>query len=64
MPGTNVRVDRATYEELKRLAKESGITVGETVALAVRRLRRDRIGEELSSELSSEELDWLNADLG
>ena len=64
MQSTSVRVDRATHNELKRLAEESGITVGETVALAVRRLRQDRIGKELRSELSSEEVDWLDADLG
>lgn len=64
MQSTSVRVDRATHEELKRLANETGITVGETVALAVRRLRQDRIGKELRGELSQEEVDWLDADLG
>ena len=64
MQSTSVRIDRATHQELKRLASELGSTVGETVALAVRRLRQDRIGEELTTALSQEEIDWLDADLG
>jgi antitoxin component of RelBE/YafQ-DinJ toxin-antitoxin module len=64
MQSTSVRIDRATHEELKRLADRLGTTVGETVALAVRRLRQDRIGEELTAPLSRGEVDWLDADLG
>lgn len=41
-----------------------GTTVGETVALAVRRLRQDRIGEELNATLSRDEVEWLDAELG
>jgi len=63
MPSTSVRIDKSTHDELKRLATELGTTVGETVALAVRRLRQDRIGEELASSLTSEEAAWLDADL-
>jgi hypothetical protein len=59
-----VRIDQATHQELKRLAGELGTTVGETVALAVRRLRQDRIGEELTAILTKDEVDWLDADLG
>ena len=33
MQSTSVRIDRATHEELKRLAAEIGATVAETVAL-------------------------------
>ena len=40
------RIDSATHRELKRLASELRLTAGEVVALAVRRLRQDRIGEE------------------
>jgi len=43
IPGTSVRIDKATHRELKRLAAELGTTVGDTVALAVRFLRQDRI---------------------
>jgi len=64
MQSTSVRIDQVTHQELKRLADRLGTTVGETVALAVRRLRQDRIGEELTVALSREEIDWLDADLG
>lgn len=64
MQSTSVRIDQATHQELKRLAGELGTSVGETVALAVRRLRQDRIGEELNAALSNDEVGWLNADLG
>lgn len=64
MQSTSVRIDHATHQELKRLADQLGTTVGETVALAVRRLRQDRIGEELTASLSDEETAWLDADLG
>lgn len=64
MQSTSVRIDQTTHQELKRLADELGTTVGETVALAVRRLRQDRIGEELTAVLNQDEVDWLDADLG
>ncbi len=64
MQSTSVRIDRATHQELKRLAAEIGATVGETVALAVRRLRQDQIGAELTTSLTPGEVEWLDADLG
>jgi hypothetical protein len=64
MQSTSVRIDRATHEELKRLASELGATVGETRALAVRSLRQDRIGEELTGSLTPDESAWLDPDLG
>ncbi len=64
MQSTSVRIDQTTHQELKRLADELGTTVGETVALAVRRLRQDRIGEELTAVLTKDETAWLVADLG
>ena len=64
MQSTSVRIDQATHKELKRLADELGTTVGETVALAVRRLRQDRVGEELTAVLTKDEIDWLDADRG
>ena len=64
MQSTSVRIDGATHEELKRLAAELHATVGNTVSLAVRALRQDRVGEELSAPLRSDEADWLDADLG
>ena len=50
--------------ELKRLAAELDTTVGNTVALAVRALRQDRIGSELRNPLRDDETSWLDADLG
>jgi len=64
MQSTSVRIDGATHQELKRLAAEIGATVGETVALAVRRLRQDQIGAELTTSLTPGEVEWLDADLG
>lgn len=64
MHSTSVRIDVATHEELKRLAAELHTTVGDTVSLAVRALRQDRIGAELSAPLRDDETTWLDADLG
>lgn len=64
MQSTNVRIDVSTHQELKRLAHELGATVGQTVALAVRRLRQDRIGAQLAAPLGQDEVDWLDAELG
>lgn len=64
MQSTSVRIDTATHRELKRLAASLGATVGDTVALAVRRLRQDEIGAELSGDLTDAEVGWLDADLG
>lgn len=64
MHSTSVRIDQSTHQELKQLAIELGATVGETVALAVRSLRQDRLGEELTAPLTGDEIKWLDADLG
>jgi len=64
MQSTSVRIDQATHQELKRLATELGSTVGDTVALAVRRLRQDQIGAELATDLTENEAEWLDAELG
>ncbi len=64
MQSTSIRVDAATHQDLKRLAAEIGSTVGEAVAFAVRRLRQERMGEQLSSDLRSDETLWLDAELG
>jgi hypothetical protein len=64
MPGTSVRVDRETHEELKKLARDLGTTVGESVAIAARRLRQQRIGRDLNTPLTEDETTWLDADLG
>jgi len=38
--------------------------VGDTVTIAVRTLRQDRMGQDLTTPLSDEETTWLDADLG
>ena len=60
----SIRVDVVTHEALKRLAAGMDMTVGETVAIAARRLRQERIGSELRTPLTPEEVDWLDADVG
>ena len=64
MHSTSVRIDAGTHEDLKRLAAELNTTVGNTVTLAVRSLRQDRIGAELNAALRDDEVEWLDADLG
>lgn len=64
MSGTSVRVDRETHNELKKLARDLGTTVGEAVAIATRRLRQQRMGQDLKTPLSEDETSWLDADLG
>jgi hypothetical protein len=63
MHSTSVRIDAATHQDLKRLAAELNTTVGNTVSLAVRALRQDRIGEDLRAALRDDETAWLDADL-
>ncbi len=64
MQSTSVRIDATTHEELKRLAVELNTTVGNTVTLAVRALRQDRIGADLVEPLRDDETAWLDAELG
>lgn len=64
MQSTSVRIDRTTHDDLKRLAADLGATVGETVAIAVRRLRQERLGRDLAVGLTPDESAWLDADLG
>jgi len=64
MQSTSVRIDVTTHRELKKLALSLGTSVGDTVALAVRRLRQDQIATDLRGELSRADVAWLDADLG
>lgn len=64
MQSTSVRIDRATHQQLKELATALGTSVGDTVALAVRRLRQDQIAADLRRRPDTEENAWLDADLG
>jgi predicted transcriptional regulator len=61
---TTIRIDRMTHEELKRLARQRGTTVSDTVARAVRVLRQEQMGRELAAQMSDDETTWLDADLG
>ena len=63
MPSTRIQIDVSTHRELKKLAVALGATVGDTVALAVRRLRQDQIGADLGAESTKAETAWLDADL-
>ena len=64
MQTTSVRIDTSTHSELKRLAADLGSTVGQTVTIAVRRLRQDFIGRQLNTKLTDAETAWLDAELG
>jgi len=64
MHTTSVRIDVRTHEQLKELAQQLGTTVGNTVALAVRAIRQDRLGKDLAEPLRDDETAWLDADLG
>ena len=64
MQSTSVRIDVETHRELKALAAQLGRSVGDTLALAVRGLRQERIGRQLAEPLSPEEQAWLDAELG
>lgn len=59
---TTVRIDRATHQELRRLAQERDITVSEAVARGVRLLRQERMGQHLTEPLTAHEGEWLDAD--
>ena len=62
MSSASVRIDVATHEEVKQLAAALGTSMGATIALAVRSLRQDRIGEELASAFTSGDSVWLDGD--
>jgi len=64
MQSTSVRIDVTTHRELKKLAASLGTSVGDTVALAVRRLRQDQIAADLRREPPAQDTAWLDADLG
>lgn len=63
MQSTSVRISGETHRALKGVAAELGLSVGDTVDLAVRRLIQNRMGRELSEPLDNEETQWLEADL-
>lgn len=64
MHSTSVRIDADTHEEFKRLAQDLGTSIAHTVTIAVRALRQDRVGDQLARLLRTDELAWLDAELG
>lgn len=63
MQTTTVRIDRRTHERLRRLAQETGQTITETLAEAVRQLRQQRMGDDLARYTPTpEDEQWLDAD--
>jgi hypothetical protein len=63
MQSTSVRIDRRTHQEIRALSLELGVSVGETVALAVRGMLQSQQGRELRAPLDDDERAWLQADL-
>jgi antitoxin component of RelBE/YafQ-DinJ toxin-antitoxin module len=63
MQSTSVRISGETHQALKQLAQQMGLTVGDTVDVAVRRLIQNQMGRDLSAPLDDEETQWLEADL-
>ena len=63
MQSTSVRISADTHRALKSVAGQMGLSVGDTVDLAVRRLIQNRMGRELAAPLDDEETRWLEADL-
>lgn len=63
MHSTSVRISSVTHQALKNLAADMGLTVGDTVDMAVRRLIQNRMGRDLAAPLDDEETQWLEADL-
>lgn len=64
MQSTKVRIDTATHRELRRLASEYQTTVGNTVKIAVRALRQERLGADLRHPLRDDETAWLDTEFG
>ena len=64
MQSTSVRIDKATHAELRRLSEALGTTLGETVAIAARRLHQREIGKQLATDPTPEETEWLEAAFG
>jgi Arc/MetJ-type ribon-helix-helix transcriptional regulator len=64
MQSTSVRIDTQTHQELKRMADDLHLSVGETVRYAVRRLHQEQMGSQLNAALTEQEVAWLDADLG
>ena len=61
---TTIRISRDTHARVTRLAAERHETIDELVSSALRALRQDGMGRDLSEELTEDETAWLDADAG
>lgn len=61
---TPIRLGRATYARLTRLAADRDETIDETLGHAMRLLRQDHMGHDLARSLDANEVEWLDADAG
>lgn len=61
---TTIRISRSTHDELRHLAAQRRSTIADTVAQALRALRQDDLGRDLSAPLAEDEIAWLDADAG
>lgn len=62
MQSTSVRIDIDTHRVLRRLASKHPTTVGNIVKIAVRALRQERLGADVSHPLRDDEIAWLDAE--
>ncbi|KAB7743450.1 hypothetical protein GA707_12535 [Nostocoides sp. F2B08] len=61
---TTIRISRETHARVTRLAALRHETIDETVSKAIRALRQDAMARDLSTELTEDEMAWLDADAG
>lgn len=61
---TTIRISRDTHSRVTRLAAERHETIDQTVSRAIRALRQDAMGRDLTAELTEDEIAWLDADAG
>lgn len=61
---TTIRVSRATHARVTALAAERHESIDETVNEALRALRQDAMGRDLATDLTDDEVAWLDADAG
>lgn len=61
---TTIRISRDTHARVTRLAAERHETIDQTVSRAIRALRQDAMGRDLTAELTEDEIAWLDADAG
>jgi predicted transcriptional regulator len=61
---TTIRISKDTHARVTRLAAERHETIDATVRNAIRALRQDAIGRDLTGQLTEDEVAWLDADAG